>query len=635
MKTAPTRRQRLRYAFDNTMSRGTWALVFWLAAMTVVLIALFTVVVQVFDLGPNDDGPHSGLVGETFYTMLHALDPGTIAGDDGTWTFLLAMLLVTFGGLLIFSALIGVISTGLDSRFQDLRKGRSLVVEEGHTLILGWGKPVFTILAELDIACEGEKDPVVVILSETDKVVMDDTLRERVDLKNLRVVTRSGSPIDLDDLALVRPEMAKATIVLAPESEREPDSHVIKGILALTQILGDRTIERGIVAEISDPANLAPARLAGAGQAILLDRRETVAKLLVQAARQTGISIAVQELLDFDGHEIYMEDAAALAGESFDSAMHSLEHCAVIGLLDSEGRVEINPAAGRVIDAGDKLIAIAEDDAVLARREPSMAQVDTAVIAEHFSEESRPERVVILGWNSGAASVIGHFDAFLDTGSEIEVVLEPEVEVSPDEESIVETCRAAVTFRRAGTTDRVVLESLELERTDHVIVLACSDELDAQRADARTLVTLLHLRDIEQNLPAGYSIVTEMVDERSRQLAQVTQVDDVIVSENVISLLFAQISQNRHLADVFTQLFSPEGSEIYLKPAARYVRPGNEVSFATLVEAAGRRGECAIGYRSASAAEAGDGQYGMTVNPAKSDRFTVTAEDSLIVLAED
>jgi len=635
MKTAPTRSQRLRYAFDNTMSRGTWALVFWLAAMTVVLIVLFTVIVQVFDLGPKDEGPHSGIVGETFYTMLHALDPGTIAGDDGTWTFLLAMLLVTFGGLLIFSALIGVISTGLDSRFQALRKGRSLVIEQDHTLILGWGKPVFTILAELDIACEGEKDPVVVIMSETDKVVMDDTLRERVDLKNLRVVTRSGSPIDLDDLALVRPEKAQATIVLAPESEREPDSHVIKGILALTQILGDQRIERGIVAEISDPANLAPARLAGAGQAILLDRRETVAKLLVQAARQTGISIAVQELLDFDGHEIYMEDAGGLTGDTFGSAVRSLEHCSVIGLMDAENRVRINPASGCVIATGEKLIAIAEDDTVLALREKSVATVDTAVIAEHFAEKSSPERVVILGWNIGAASVIGHFDAFLDPGSEIEVVLEPEVEILPGEDAIISSCRAAVSFRRASTTDRVVLESLKLDRTDHVIVLACSDELDAQRADARTLVTLLHLRDIEQNLPAGYSIVTELVDERSRQLAQVTQVDDVIVSENVISLLFAQISQNRHLADVFTQLLSPEGSEIYLKPAGRYVKPGHEVNFATLVEAARRRGECAIGFRSAAAADSGDAEYGMTMNPAKSERFSVSVEDSLIVLAED
>lgn len=635
MKSRPTIGQRLRYAFDNTMSRGTSALILWLGVLTLILIAVFTVIVQVFNLGPNETGPHSGVVGETFYTMLHALDPGTIAGDDGGWKFLVAMLLVTLGGLLIFSALIGVISTGLDARFQALRKGRSLVLEEGHTLILGWGKPVFTILSELDIASEGVKDPVVVILSETDKVEMDDTLRERVTLKNLRVVTRSGSPIDLDDLALARPELADSTIVLAPEGEKEPDSHVIKAILALNQILGERQIDRGIVAEISDPANLAPARMAGAGQAVLLDRRETVAKLLVQAARQTGISVAVQELLDFDGHEIYMEDAQDLAGRTFGDAESALEACAVIGVLGVDNEVEINPSADRVIGPGEKLIAIAEDDTVLAVRQPTTVEIDGESIVEGVPERSRAERVVVLGWNSGAASVIKHFDAFLDEGSEIEVVLDPEVQVVPGEEQIVAGSRSAVSFRRASTTDRSVLDSLKLERTDHVMVLACSDRLDAQNADARTLVTLLHLRDIEQGLESGYSIVSEMVDERSRELARVTQVDDVIVSENVISLLFSQISQNRHLADVFTQLFSPEGSEIYLKPVDLYVKSGVEVNFATLVESARRRGECAIGYRSASAAEAGSSDYGMSINPAKSSTFEVHAEDSLIVLAED
>ncbi|MBK8293505.1 MAG: hypothetical protein IPK93_01540 [Solirubrobacterales bacterium] len=139
------------------MSRGTPALILALAILTVGLIAVFAIIIHVFNLGPDESGPHSGAVGETFYTLLHALDPGTVANDGGTWKFLLVMTLVTFGGLLIFSALIGVISTGLDARFHDLRKGRSLVIEEGHTLILGWGKPVFTILSELDIATGGTR----------------------------------------------------------------------------------------------------------------------------------------------------------------------------------------------------------------------------------------------------------------------------------------------------------------------------------------------------------------------------------------------------------------------------------------------------------------------------------------------
>ncbi len=78
-----------------------------------------------------------------------------------------------------------------------------------------------------------------------------------------------------------------------------------------------------------------------------------------------------------------------------------------------------------------------------------------------------------------------------------------------------------VNFRHGSTTDRSTLEELELGQADHVMVLACSDDFDAQRADARTLVTLLHLREINDGLEPGFSIVSEMVDERSRRLAEV------------------------------------------------------------------------------------------------------------------
>ena len=145
MDARPTVQQRLRYAFDNTMARGTPALVGWLALVTLALIAFFTAIVLIADLAPgNRPGPR-GAVGQAFESLLHALDPGTIAGDPGGhWPFLIVMLFVTLGGLFVVSALIGVIATGLDSRIDELRKGRSVVLEEGHTLILGWSDTVFT-----------------------------------------------------------------------------------------------------------------------------------------------------------------------------------------------------------------------------------------------------------------------------------------------------------------------------------------------------------------------------------------------------------------------------------------------------------------------------------------------------------
>jgi hypothetical protein len=58
----PTLGQRLRYAFDNTMSRGAWALVAWLALACGVLIAIFSAVVLLGDLAPKTDGGRPGLM---------------------------------------------------------------------------------------------------------------------------------------------------------------------------------------------------------------------------------------------------------------------------------------------------------------------------------------------------------------------------------------------------------------------------------------------------------------------------------------------------------------------------------------------------------------------------------------------
>lgn len=633
----PTLRQRARYAFDNTMARGTPALVGWLAAVALAMIVVFTVIVLIAGLGPKN-GTHSGVVGGTFNSLLHALDPGTVAGDTGNWPFLVLMLLITVGGLFIVSALIGILATGLDARIAELRKGRSVVLETGHTLILGWSESIFTVLSELDIANESERRPSAVILAERDKVEMDDDIREKVRPEKTRVVTRSGSPIDLGHLSLVRPEKARSIIVLAPVGEPEPDVQVIKTVLALTQGTDHRDRHYDIVAEIEDPANLRAAGLVGGEEAVFIDKRDTIAKLVVHSARQSGASIAYTELLDFAGDEIYFSDSTEHEGKEFGDCLLLWEDCTVIGVIDGEGQVMLNPPSDRRLGEGERLIAVAEDDERLSNAEPCSAEVDESAFADGSPTMPRPESVLLLGWNRGATSVIREFDAFLRPGSDLTVLCEQERAEAIIERDCAALTSTVVKFHAGSPTDRETLEAIGVERFDHVVVLCCTDDrdgLDAQRADARTLVTLLHLRDIADRREASFSIVSEMLDDRNRELAEVTEVDDVIVSGKVISLMLAQISENRHLGRVFTDLFSAEGSEIYLRPASDYVRAGAEVSYATLVEAARRRGECAIGYRFGKDARDASVSYGVRVNVPKSELITTEADDRLIVLAVD
>lgn len=632
----PTVAQRLRYAFDNTMARGTPALIGWLGVATLALIAVFTAVVLIGDLAPDDS--RSGIVGQAFESLLHALDPGTIAEDDGKWPFLVVMLLVTLGGLFVVSALIGVIATGLDRRIQEMRKGRSAVLERDHTLILGWSDTVFTVLAELEIANQSRKRPSVVVLADRDKVEMDDLIRERVGpswlpgRKRTRVITRSGSPIDLGHLALVRPEKARSIVVLSPEGEPDPDAQVIKTVLALTKGREDRGREYPIVAEIQDPANLAAARLVAGKDTVLIDKRETIARLVVHAARQSGASLAIVELLDFDGDEIYFGAPGGLTGRPFTEAVLGFERCSPIGLLDAERNVLLNPPGDRLIGADEQLIAIAADEVALKQAAPAAAGAEEDAVVTSPPSPRRPENILLLGWNDGASAVIREFDEFLLEGSIILLLTDEPAARECVERDCADLRNAAIELRPGTPTDPATLASLVLEELDRVVVLS-QQGLDAQRADARTLVTLLHLRDLADRRGARFSIVSEMIDERNRRLAEVTRVDDVIVSDKIVSLMLTQISESHELAKVFEALFSAGGGEIYLRPAADYIATERETVYATVAEAARRRGECAIGFRRAALAEDAAQGFGVRINPPKSERLSFVEEDRVIVLA--
>jgi hypothetical protein len=63
------------------------------------------------------------------------------------------------GGVFVLSSLIGVLTNGMQQRLDELRKGRSEVMETGHTVILGWSEQIFTILPELVAANSSERVP--------------------------------------------------------------------------------------------------------------------------------------------------------------------------------------------------------------------------------------------------------------------------------------------------------------------------------------------------------------------------------------------------------------------------------------------------------------------------------------------
>lgn len=622
-------RKRLRYWFDNTTSRGTGAMIVMLFAATLILVTM----VAAFVTSTGVDPDQRGFPGVAWAGLMRTLDAGTMGGDQGGPAFLLAMLTVTIGGIFIVGTLIGIITNGIDAKLEQIRKGRSFVAESDHTIILGWSSQIFTVINEIVEANASLKHACIAVLAERDKVEMEDEIRSRIpDTKTTRVVCRTGCPIELVDLEIVNHRDARAIIILPPEGEN-PDSSVIKSVLALVNNPARRKEPYHIVGVLRDPDNLTVAEMVGGDEVQLILAGDMIARISAQTCRQSGLSVVYTELLDFGGDEIYFKSEPALTGRTYGEALHAYEDSCLIGLRNPDGSVLLNPPMDSRITDGSMVVVISEDDDTIRLSGRPAPAVDRSSVSTEPRPHGGPERTLILGWNQRVPIVARELDGYVNPGSELSIVADPEFEIDESQVLGREYRNSKVSLSRGDTTDRALLDSLDLASFDHVIIQSYSDALDPQQADARTLISLLHLRNIREKSGYSFSIVSEMLDDRNRELAEVTHADDFIVSDKLISLMLAQVAENRELKAVFRDLFDPDGSEVYIRPASMYVKTGVAMDFHAVVEAAAIRGETAIGYRLMS--EVDKPQGGIVVNPDKSGAVTFTGRDRIIVLAED
>jgi len=626
-----TLKERFSYFFDNTLSAGTIAIIGWLALASLLIVVVSAVIITGFNLKPLE--VEDMTFAEAFWqSFMRTLDPGTVAGDEG-WSFRVLSILVTIGGILILSTLIGTLTTGLEAKLVELRKGRSKIIEQDHTLILGWSSKIFTIVSELIIANENQKSPRIVVMADKDKVWMEDQLRIHIsDHKNTKIICRTGSSLDMGDLDVVDPHSARSIIILSPNNEL-PDISVIKTVLAITKNPSRREKSYHIVAEITDPTNLAAADLVGRDDATFIYSADLIAQVTAQACRQSGLSVVYTELLDFAGDEIYFKEEPGLVGKTFKDAIFAYEKSSIMGFIDSCGRVRINPTMDTVITPGSQLIAITEDDDTIVISGLADFDVSASAITNISLSEAAPERSLILGWNEKGAAIVQELDQYVPVASELLIVDSDEHLNAFVSELAQGLENQQVRVIHGDTNDRRVLDSLDVNRYGNIILLG-DTRLDVQQADAKTLITLLHIRNISEETGVALNVVSEMFDQKNRQLAEVTKADDFIVSDNLTSLMMAQLSENVQLKRVFDELFGAEGSEIYLKPSVEYVAVDTEVNFYTILEAAASKGQTAIGYRRAEHAYAADKMYGVDLNPRKSEKFVVRPDDKVIVLSE-
>ncbi|MFC2131446.1 potassium transporter TrkA [Bacteroidota bacterium] len=625
--------ERARYSFENTLSAGAFGLIGWLALITFAFALTIGIIISVGAITQTDQLELNFI--EAFWqTLTRMLDPGTF-GDDTGWAFRLIMLVMTVSGIFIVSVLIGIVTTAFRNKIDDLRKGHSKVLEKKHTLIIRWSPKIFTIISELVIANENYQGLSVVVLGDKDRMEMEYEIKSKIsDFKTTRVICRTGKPLDLTDIEKVNPHDARSIIIISPEGPN-PDTHVIKSVLALTNNPNRKKEPYHIVAEIKDEANIEAANVVGQGEVTYVLSFDVVSKVTAQTCRQSGLSVVYTELLDYDGDEIYFQEEPLLFGKTFKDALFAYEDSAIFGLQYSDGTVSVNPPMDTLINQGDKVIAISEDDDTVVISDIRDYKIKPEVITNKTTTPKQVEKTLFLGWNHKGIRIIKELDNYVAPGSEILIMAEFD---NIDEDikelnSVIEN--QTVKFKYSNITYRSELDKNRVHTYDHIIILSYTRGMDLQEADAQTLICLLHLRNISEKYNKHLNIVSEMLDVRNQALAEVARADDFIVSDKLISLMLTQLSENKYLKYVFDDFFDAEGSEIYLKPIHDYIKAGVEMNFYTVLESAAQKGDAAIGYRISEFAYDSNEFFGIRLNPKKSEKIVFKPEDKIIVLAED
>ena len=617
-------RSRLRYRMDVALSRGPFTLIVWLGLLTLAVIVSAALIMTVFRLtGFNGDEERLGPLEAFWQSLLRVLDAGTFAGDTG-WTARILALVITLAGIFIAGSLIGLIANSVDQRIGELRRGRSEVLEQDHTLILGWSPRVPAIVAELTIANDSRARSAIVVLAPHDKTEMEDALRALTkDHRSTRIVCRSGDAWSAANLAMVNLGGARSVIVVGDGAD--VDATTVKVLLAIRAYRASAGIVAGahIIAEITSRETAKSLRaLLGAGL-VAVQSDDIVAELTAQACRKRGLSAVFHELLDFSGSEVYFASFPELEGRTYGECLLAFETSSIIGMLDTDDRVVLSPPPHTVLAAGQQLIGIAEDDSTFVVAAPNRRP--TARPPRDAADGGGPRRIVIAGWSALGPRVVRELDEFLDRRTTIEVMVDPH-RVDPAEvRASLDVSNVTVEVSELSGGPELVAAHAARRSFHEVIVLGYRD-VGEDDADAHTLLTLLAFQQVRTDETLGpVRMVAELLDQRNAPLAEVSGADDFIVSDELTSMLLAQLSERHELEQVFLDLFSPTGCSVELMPAERYAATEADC-FGDVVATAAAIGHSAIGYRLASTGA-------VVVNPPKSAPLALGADDGIVSIA--
>ncbi|MDV7340358.1 hypothetical protein RYZ26_12205 [Terasakiella sp. A23] len=583
-----------------------------------------------------------GFIDAFWWSLKHAIDPGTFTGDYGSsFVIVVYALIITLGGWAIFGVFVGVISASIEKRLAQLDKGIGRVVVSDHVLILGWNTRAPAVIARL---FENKANPTIVVLAPQDVPTIRNELRlsEQLDSKKAHKVTfRQGVVTSEQELKGVSFEHAERIIILANDDPNQDEiSNDMVSIELISLFAHTKTWVNGkphIVAEILDDSTREIANLAGDHQIPVFTSTDTVSRIIVQASRQPDLSKVYLELFSGGQSQLMMQHVPDCTGMAFIDILNKFPEATPIGVcdvLDLEDRLvhipDINPPADHIIEEQEKIILISNSKSIRFDKDQE-AFTPLDAMAESGKASTPFERILILGWNQGIYKILDQYATYLPKeDGHIKVVSSYDVEKAQNllkhkAKRAVDT--AEVKLEQANYLDRDTMKALLKEDYDRVILLSDQSKgIKDRDSIIKMSLILLQWAFETQNLAKTPHVIAEVIENTGMLARPPYSQFELISSPEVASRMLTHFAQENDLRTIATELLNPLGQEVNLRPAVDYVELDTAFKFGQLVRSAKEKDQIIWGIIRAENKK-------IILNPDSNIEMTLSDGDQVIILS--
>merc|ERR1711981_1468726 len=590
----PTKGEKFAYDFDVWYASSGNAEVVMLAFVNAFFLAVLFILFAV-------TGSGSGLTGFEYVSEMVWMCWGQLGGkapkamdpDGALWPTRLVRTFAAFANMFAFSLIVGFVKSGLKGMLKSIKMGKGRVLEKGFSMVIGWNDRVLPLCEQICMANESNSGDIIVVMAPKSKPNMDDFFMDNIEDKlGSTIITRKGDPINPNDLMKCAAPYARSIVVLSQGDDAdEADAQACRCTLALTG--GMPFLNGHVVVELRDIDNAPVVRMGVPDswseqmrkrKVIPLIGNDMTGRLMVQCSIEAGLARCFTHILAFAGNEFYFSDnqdwMPSLHGKRFADACFMFADAVCIGIKLGTPREDgayiiLNPPGTDIIEEGDSLLFIAEDDDTY---QPGELKLTNCGAPPDFEEPAKPcTKTMLIGWRRDIQDMVFELDKWVEPGSQLVMCsdqpsVEDRVQELRDNQCVPEEDlkNLTVEFQQQNPIFRRELERCDIPSFDSILVLTeTRPGTEGLCSDSRSMITMLLARDLQKEaardrgattfghkIPSDQAtVISEILDPRTAELIKLAKTNDHIMSNEMISMALGQMSEQADLGPLIDDLF--------------------------------------------------------------------------------